>query len=511
MALKFFNPAALLASPNVAVKPPPPNQDNFWIGEALNSINAMVKKKRDIDSLESETNAYADYLEEKSPDAANLLRTKAKSYSMEFTDTGAERSDLLKNAISLARLEQSDRKLELSNSQTRVDNLYGVKLTAANRNLDSAIRLRSDRQTEIDRAYKADMDAAQEVADAGGTPVIPVKGINTEDARVDAAQREVDTIQASTPNSALKSRIGPLEPPMPHINDPNDPVYGGPESPLLPGGEGADSTYGNPESNAATSDRLLNPGDELPSDGLVLPPKPSSAEAPAQSKPIQLADDRPSTDLSVPVRQGSGVNLSAEQPASSLHPLVIKSTAVRANNARRKEILKDSILSDVAGLNEKAERVANPESLKRINSEAAKAIKEIDQLPNVGSPEWIANANLIARRVSDAINSVIINTSTQEEKEKNIAEREEVQMRIKDGNGQVKTYIKQKVGGEYKYLEKMPDGRLKDIPSADAAMLEVVSVTSRTTAGPTTTDVISSKPSEIPLVRSRIIEYHKSP
>ncbi len=127
-ALKFFNPATLLPSPEAAIKPPPRNNTNsFLIASALKEATSLIGKYQDMKSLKQETNNLAEYVDNQSPELAEYLRNKSAGYSL-GTDAASERANLIKGITQLHDMELSKQKADQYGNTQKATSLYSAKL-----------------------------------------------------------------------------------------------------------------------------------------------------------------------------------------------------------------------------------------------------------------------------------------------------------------------------------------------------------------------------------------------
>jgi len=202
MALTFFNPASLLPSPEVAVKPPPVDTSgSFFLSEALKQVTDVVKQKRDVDDLKKQAEYYAEYFDKEDPQVATLLRSKASGYNL-GTDTNAERSSLLSGAINLSKLEIERNKNE---GLVAVNDLTGKKLSAQQAILSEIVKM-SDDEERTNRDIFTQQDAAWNKAkDSGVDPgPRPAMKENKYAPQVQRKIQEIDTMAKETPDQSPK-------------------------------------------------------------------------------------------------------------------------------------------------------------------------------------------------------------------------------------------------------------------------------------------------------------------
>lgn len=455
--LNFFNPAALLPSPEVAVKPPPQNTGgSFLISEALKETTQLVKAKRDVDSLKAEANAYADYVQDQSPELANLLRNKSSQYRIGM-DTNEERSGFLKGVISLSRLEQQDRKLELTAQKNDKFNNTGTKLNNLRGLLDIQTRREFEWNQQETLAEKQSDARRKLLSDVGRDPGPAYqKKPNPYTARVTELSNELEATIADTDSYASKSGT----PPAGFGGFPQGTRTGlfGDEEAVTPVAPGTDvgqdgATVNNlPTTNGGPIDPLVG-GVAPPPEGTYTLPNPTAGAAPPKAEIVpesstpQSTENQPSaqppvfdpskmnqggksltidpTGVNPPVEKTPGVTKpivpeatpapsipAALSPDQAKDPLYINMMAARAANEAIKENGIKDVKSSFDNLDSQKDAVKDKsqlDRLSRLRDEAEKEISEIDQ----SNPELKSLVRSITRRYKEAVSGVMTMTVAQ--------------------------------------------------------------------------------------------------
>jgi hypothetical protein len=448
--LNFFNPATLLPSPEVAVKPPPQNiGGSFLISEALKETTQLVKAKRDVDSLKAEANAYADYVQDQSPELANLLRNKSSQYRIGM-DTNEERSGFLKGVIGLSRLEQQDRKLELTAQKNDRFNNTGSKLNNLRGLLEIQTRRELEWNQEEARAEREHKANAQLLA-SKGLPYPPpyVKKPNPYTARVTELSNELESTISDTDSYASKSGGQAGFTPLPGVG-------GGlfPESealtPATPGSDvGQDGATVN--NLPVTDGSPINPlvgAPPPPTEGTYALPNPSAGAAPPKAEIVPESSTSQLTE-SPPVFNPSGMNQggksliidpNAVNPPVEKTPGVTKSIVPEATPSTTvpkavspadvndpnypilqqaiaaKEALKQSAITDIKSafdnIDAQKDAIRDKSQLARLRELRDQAEKEIIAV-NRSNPDLKSLVGAITKRYRESVRSVVPMTGAQ--------------------------------------------------------------------------------------------------
>jgi hypothetical protein len=437
--LNFFNPATLLPSPEVAVKPPPQNTGgSFLISEALKETTQLVKAKRDVDSLKAEANAYADYVQDQSPELANLLRNKSSQYRIGM-DTNEERSGFLKGVIGLSRLEQQDRKLELTAQKNDKFNNTGTKLN----NLRGLLEIQSRRALEWDQEesrLEKEQDAnIQRIAGLGlNSPLPPkyVKKPNPYTAKVDSLSAELEATISDTDSYPSKG-----EPALPSGFTPVKGVGGGlfpgdPEAvtPATPGTDvGQDAATVN--NLPVTEGQPINPlvgGPPPPPEGTYTLPNPSAGAEPPRAEIVPESSAPQSTEKPATSREFKIDPTGETQPVEVTPGVIPPSTAtpnttvpaavspvdvndknylIQQQAIAAREAIKQSAIEDVKSafdnVDSQKEALNDKSQLDRLSNLRDQAEKDIAAVSR-SNPDLKILVKAIAQRYKTSVNQVMM-------------------------------------------------------------------------------------------------------
>jgi mRNA-degrading endonuclease RelE of RelBE toxin-antitoxin system len=436
--LNFFNPATLLPSPEVAVKPPPQNNSgSFLISEALKETTQLVKAKRDVDSLKAEANAYADYVQDQSPELANLLRNKSSQYRIGM-DTNEERSGFLKGVIGLSRLEQQDRKLELTaqkndrfnNSIGKLNNLRGLLDIQSRRALEW-----DQEESRLEREQKAYI---QRIAGLGLETPLPapyVKKPNPYTAKVDAISKELEETINSTDSYPSKG------------GEPDLPVEGGfTPIPGVGGGVFPDpevvgelpskkqegpidiSVIGDPAPEGSPELPTVNVGDTLPdssqSTGTEAPPvfDPSAMNQGGKTliidpkgvnPPVEAPKVTKSTGAEPPPTATPKTTVPAAVSPVDVNDenYIIQQRAIAAKEAIKQSAIKD-VKSSFDNIDAQKDAIRDKSQIARLRELRDEAEKEIAAI-NRSNPDLKSLVGAITKRYRESVRSVTPMTNSQ--------------------------------------------------------------------------------------------------
>ena len=206
------NPVSLLPGADVAVAPAPVTDKYsalaFGLNDSMAKVRDQIKQKRDLDALKAEANAIADYTQDKSPQLADFLRTKANQYNLMSTDIAQERSGLLKGAIDLSRLEQGDRKIAASEQAVKLENVWKNKLNASNKQLDIMMRDQQKWEAEQNDLFMRNESRRAELARQGVSSAPYVKVPYPRQKDIEAIQQQNVQLTEAGPE-AIKEMMVP--------------------------------------------------------------------------------------------------------------------------------------------------------------------------------------------------------------------------------------------------------------------------------------------------------------
>lgn len=459
MGLTFFNPAELLPSPEVAVKPPPPNNTgSFIISEALKETNKLVKDKRDVDSLKAEANAYADYVQESSPELATLLRNKANGYRLGM-DTNEERSGFLKGVIGLSRLEQQDKKTQLLAEKNDKFNNTGAILSNTRGLLDTYTRRELEWNQQEQKAFDASEARRKAISATGANPGPRyVMRPNPYTDKVNELSKKLESTVAGTESYPSKSGY----------SAPTDSAGGG----LFPNYEQQPTVGGTADAIVADSGMPEGSKGE-PISPLVLEPPPSADGPAIVPNDPQLTEPPKSrtykldpTGVNPPEEVTKSPVKIADQPPALASAEDANDPAIIAMHQARaaKEAVRGSALRDVQSsfenLDSQKEAVKDKTQLTRIaklKESAEKEIKELDIL----NPNFTTLSKAIVSRFEDSVRSVMTMSIAQLNKKENEEGDQSAIYETIGANGipGVRVPLKERrVGNEIRVFKVEPDG-----------------------------------------------------
>ncbi len=502
-ALTFFNPAAFLPGPNVAVKPPPVNDTfSFALSQGLEEVNKVSKNYFEIQSLTKETESLAQYAEKQSPELAKYLRDKAANYNIGTTDANEERKGLFTGFLGMAKLESDDRQAAMRSANPGEYQLYGAKLTAAHGIVENLTRLKN----EFDQNELAREKEHNNIRDSSAK-----KGIITEpyqrqtnpyDSQLTDARGNLENMLSRTPDSVPKSgSIGPVSarpsnPALPSgssasqgdINEAQGmlpPVEDGRPVPMS-GGEGSLFNYG-PGPN--TPESQLTENNPEPPNLMPQPRGNTSAPQPGDDASTYLtvpefADtsgrnavlaNKDQIEVMPPVSDVAGKDKIEVAPPSAMvdpnsesDPYKRQALIVQQQHKAQEKIINSSAKAMIDAINANKEFFINPSDAKMLGDSVNDAIKQINELPDPGSATWAKQAEDIL-----AIAKYKIESAPKKTKAENKDEREEATENANDyvvrdpktgktGTVAVKIFTRDTSAGK-KYFLKMPDGSKKDV------------------------------------------------
>lgn len=455
MALKFYNPALLAASPEVAVQEAPQSSYEglgLAIIDGMKEIRNTVQKKRDVDALRRETDALAEYVGARSPQLSAYLKTKASQYDLFTTDPAKERAGLLSGTVSLFDSETRRTRAEKDANALLRDNNWRYKVQAADKHYEMLLRdkQRWEEQKNIRESKHNALRAklAESGKDLAPLPeeTYPGQGDldNAEKKALETADAGPAAIYAaSTPKSGQGTGTGlfgglPVDGTIP--DDSYEP------QPDMPSGV---------DNNAET---LLDPGAKVPDSVKVQPRTPQLTEDPSSSPPgwsppMLLPDNKASEPTAT------------EPPVSSTPPLLTPSNQppkdeisvmAEENKALLEEAAKVDLI-EVDNILNSAERQApyatSAKALKEVldKREAVKA--QIAGLKGLSPKIRQAKVNTILASLRKDVQAVIGYTAPQYDRLQRDANAAAVRFQAK-GDSPDKTFPGswKQIGGQKRYM-----------------------------------------------------------
>ncbi len=391
--MKFFNPASLLASPEAAIEKPPENDtSSFLIGSALKEAGSMTQKYFDLKALKKETEELAGYVNNTSPQLAQYLQTRAAGYNMGQTDPASERASLLKNVTSLHNMEIEQQKADNFANATKTSQLYGAKLSFAQKAAVDAQDAYEKFETEENKKAAAHKRARDANA-AAGNGVMPdyVRQPNPYTSERDRTRANAQSAFQETPNTVQtgavtrggRSSINPIqstEPALPGVDYEVPP--GMTAAPLFPSG-GSDA-------DGATVAAMPSGSSDNPIAPLVL-------DSPPPVNPDAL--NLPETASVAPPTYNPATGL---PPAAANDSATILDARFKAQAKAAAETAMTSIDRAKQSLSTQKDLVYGEGTYTQLTEMADAAKAQIAALPNPGSKAWSTSVNGILRQLNTA-------------------------------------------------------------------------------------------------------------
>jgi hypothetical protein len=450
----FFNPATLLPRPSAAVAPlPQSNTAAFAIGSAMASIKDTVRKYQELENLKKSTEDMASYVEDQSPQLAQMLRARTEQYKpnafsgYDAIDVNKEKDSLLRGTMDLLKFEQDERKMAADGNSIRYQNNYSAKLRAAESNLNNVNNNWNTWEANENRRMSQLEDERNQMSAEGvdQLPPPPVRQVNPYTQDKEAANQEFNKWLNATPEEiqgtatiSAQKRVG--LPVMPYTDESGAPVTRIPmEEPDLPTGAG-------PEGIAP--ENLLGVGG----------PPPESQSTDLQSMFRELEAQVPyhlSENQRPPSPSATVINPPpAAAPPGTDYATVRNENAKAAKQARLQsanlavETLMNTLKRDKASY-------VHPDSVDATLEQGERILQNLAELPNPGSPDWTKSTNLILDSYKLAVQGLQRNSAAVEQRNKEVAEQEPVVYNVVDSvTNEPVTFQRRMIGGVPTYWQR---------------------------------------------------------
>lgn len=468
MAMTFYNPASLLSSPEAAVKPlPASNTAAFAIGSAMESIRAYIGKKQQVDSLKSDTEALASYMDNRSPDLAELLRTKIDNYKpTAFTgydaiDVDKEKSSLLKGVIELYGKELESNKVDASGNSVTMQNNWANKLRASESELSNLRNNFNTWERNEDTRIQNETNAYTDLAHKGKADGItkPVRKDNPYASKVTEAETRNNSLITSGPEEIrgmqtpgkISYRGGRSSIPLPS---------NGIITPMTSSEKKADQNRAvDEEGPMPTPDTLhkrpsdyggfldTTPPTKEDQSSVLFPQSPGHAAATQSTEipdPPRPAKDSPMPELTPAQRQAAMTGANEGVVGGEITPPTVASAPVSNDPIQRiNEVAKQKMAGNVKAVTGSLDQLINgikrdkgtyidKNTAEQAVAEGQAVREDILSLPDPGSDEWMKASRMLLSAYRSSTAMLQRNSASGEKKEQQVASQEQLQYYVKD-------------------------------------------------------------------------------
>ncbi len=446
--MTFYNPAALLASPDVAVKAPPvgDNMAVTAIAAGMAAIKDNLRKKQEVDSLVKNTEAMASYMDTKSPELAQLLRSKVETYKptafngYDAINVQKEKDSLLKGVVDLYGMELDEQKALASGSSLSLQNNYGAQLRAAesqSNNLNNNWNTWEANENKRQQEYEENRIRLATEGKADGIPKFQ-RQENPYTAQKDAADRKYNELMNSTPEQ-IASKATPSR-----MSNRGSSVIPSAINPPVPSG-GVRTPMTQAEVKA-DQDRAMDPEIDLPDtpgapNGTLLDvgsPLSGPATDSQSTDPHRPAADLPMPELTPQQRAAAMTGSNSGEvgrevipPISSApvsdDPVMRINETAKSRRAANVKTMEASVNQLQQALEREKKTYLNKEAVNQVIEEGNRVKEDISSLPDPGSDEWNRQAKEIYRSYRQSMTMLQRNTVAGEKLEGAVDSQEQQQ------------------------------------------------------------------------------------